>query len=165
MFGRTNSTRGVRNSYRQKGFEMKTTRRGKLWTVGTHGLSWKVSDGTGSKATATAITRDFSTLIHQLSCLLIRCNKFFFPPLDGLSDQAKGLSSEMPLRFHYTVHGAVQGVWFRRFTKQTADELGIVGWVKNDAVNTIVHNQSARTSSHSESDLGRKRQWCCHWRF
>jgi len=38
----------------------------------------------------------------------------------------------MPHWFHYTVYGEVQGVWFRRFTKQKADGLGIVGWVKND---------------------------------
>ena len=48
----------------------------------------------------------------------------------------------MPQRFHYTVHGEVQGVWFRVFTKRKADELGIVGWVKNDAVNAIARNQS-----------------------
>lgn len=46
----------------------------------------------------------------------------------------------MPHRFRYVVHGAVQGVWFRRFTKQKADELGIVGWAKNDAVNAIARN-------------------------
>ena len=46
----------------------------------------------------------------------------------------------MPRRFHYTVYGTVQGVWFRWFTKQKADELGIVGWVKNDAVNAVAHN-------------------------
>jgi len=49
----------------------------------------------------------------------------------------------MSHRFHYTVYGAVQGVWFRRFTKQKADELGIVGWVKNDVVNTIACTWSA----------------------
>jgi len=43
----------------------------------------------------------------------------------------------MPHRFHYTVYGEVQGVWFRRFTKQKADELGIVGWVKNDAGGSV----------------------------
>ena len=43
----------------------------------------------------------------------------------------------MPYRFHYTVYGTVQGVWFRWFAKQKADALGIVGWVKNDVVNTI----------------------------
>ncbi len=29
------------------------------------------------------------------------------------------------------VKGRVQGVWFRRFTKNIADELGISGYVKN----------------------------------
>ncbi|KAF9654143.1 Acylphosphatase [Thelephora ganbajun] len=43
----------------------------------------------------------------------------------------------MPRRLHYTVHGMVQGVWFRWFTKQKADELGIVGWVTNDAGGSV----------------------------
>ena len=70
----------------------------------------------------------------------------------------------MPLRFHFTIHGTVQGVWFRRFTKQTADELGIVGWVKNDAVNVIARNQPARIPSYHKSDIkpGRKRQRRCY---
>ncbi len=29
------------------------------------------------------------------------------------------------------IYGRVQGVYFRHTTKQTADALGIVGWVKN----------------------------------
>lgn len=29
------------------------------------------------------------------------------------------------------VKGRVQGVWFRRFTQQVANELGISGWVRN----------------------------------
>ncbi|KAF9786713.1 Acylphosphatase-like domain-containing protein [Thelephora terrestris] len=55
----------------------------------------------------------------------------------------------MPLRFHYTIYGDVQGVWFRRFTKQKADELGIVGWVKNDAGGSV----SGVAASTSDSAL------------
>jgi len=34
---------------------------------------------------------------------------------------------------HYDiwVEGKVQGVWFRKFTKLKADELGLNGWVRN----------------------------------
>ena len=32
---------------------------------------------------------------------------------------------------HYIVKGRVQGVGFRYFTRQLAEELGIKGWVKN----------------------------------
>ena len=31
----------------------------------------------------------------------------------------------------YSIHGRVQGVGFRWFTRQVADEIGISGWVKN----------------------------------
>ena len=32
---------------------------------------------------------------------------------------------------HVTVTGRVQGVFFRAWTKQQADELGVTGWVRN----------------------------------
>ncbi|MFT4153245.1 acylphosphatase [Parafilimonas sp.] len=32
---------------------------------------------------------------------------------------------------HITVKGKVQGVFFRKYTKQKATELGLKGWVKN----------------------------------
>jgi acylphosphatase len=34
-------------------------------------------------------------------------------------------------RFHAVITGRVQGVGFRYFTKETAQQLGIRGWVRN----------------------------------
>ena len=34
-------------------------------------------------------------------------------------------------RVHILVHGKVHGVFFRDYTKKTADKMGITGWVKN----------------------------------
>jgi acylphosphatase len=34
-------------------------------------------------------------------------------------------------RLHATVHGRVQGVNFRWYTRQRATELGVTGWVRN----------------------------------
>lgn len=34
----------------------------------------------------------------------------------------------------FRVKGKVQGVFFRVFTRDTAQQLGVVGWVKNDPV-------------------------------
>ena len=34
-------------------------------------------------------------------------------------------------RVHVFIRGRVQGVGFRNFTKERADELGVKGWVKN----------------------------------
>lgn len=42
-------------------------------------------------------------------------------------------------RFKVQVSGKVQGVWFRKSTKEKADELHLVGWVRNEndgSVNT-----------------------------
>jgi len=32
---------------------------------------------------------------------------------------------------HVLISGRVQGVWYRAFTKQKAEQLGIKGWVRN----------------------------------
>lgn len=34
-------------------------------------------------------------------------------------------------QFRATIHGKVQGVWFRAWARDTARELGITGWVRN----------------------------------
>lgn len=34
-------------------------------------------------------------------------------------------------RVHVFISGKVQGVWFRAYTKEEADRLGIKGWVRN----------------------------------
>lgn len=42
------------------------------------------------------------------------------------------MSTEDPLtRLHVAVRGRVQGVGFRWFAKEAADELGLSGWVRN----------------------------------
>lgn len=35
------------------------------------------------------------------------------------------------IHYRILVKGKVQGVWFRKFTKENADALGVKGWVKN----------------------------------
>eukprot|EP00041_Stephanoeca_diplocostata_P026461 m.714197 g.714197 ORF g.714197 m.714197 type:complete len:112 (-) comp22971_c1_seq88:713-1048(-) len=39
--------------------------------------------------------------------------------------------------FHFVVHGKVQHVSMRAYTKKQADKLGINGWVKNTADGTV----------------------------
>ncbi len=47
---------------------------------------------------------------------------------------------------HIIVHGRVQGVWFRAGTKEKADELGLLGWVKNRPEGTVeIHAQGEKT--------------------
>lgn len=38
---------------------------------------------------------------------------------------------------HFLVFGRVQGVWFRKFTLETATRLGIVGWVRNNSDGSV----------------------------
>ncbi|MBZ0306759.1 MAG: acylphosphatase [Anaerolineae bacterium] len=40
-------------------------------------------------------------------------------------------------RLHATVHGRVQGVNFRAYTRLFARELGLVGWVRNRPEGTV----------------------------
>ena len=37
----------------------------------------------------------------------------------------------------YTIHGKVQGVFFRKYTRQQAIRLGLRGWVMNTAEGTV----------------------------
>ena len=45
--------------------------------------------------------------------------------------------SEQIKRIHATVHGQVQGVFFRETTSQEAKKLGLSGWVRNLADGTV----------------------------
>lgn len=38
---------------------------------------------------------------------------------------------------HLTIHGRVQGVFYRDWTVKTAGELGLVGWVRNRRDGTV----------------------------
>ncbi|MDP7506784.1 MAG: acylphosphatase [Candidatus Woesearchaeota archaeon] len=43
----------------------------------------------------------------------------------------------MKKRLHLIIHGTVQGVFFRDFTKQQAKSLNITGYVKNQTGNSV----------------------------
>ncbi|KAK1936095.1 putative acylphosphatase [Babesia divergens] len=52
------------------------------------------------------------------------------------------------LAVQFRVHGRVQGVFFRKFTKLEADKLGIKGFVKNESDGTVIgEGQSASVES------------------
>jgi acylphosphatase len=58
-------------------------------------------------------------------------------------------------KLHAIFHGKVQGVWFRANFKKKADELGVVGWVKNlpdGTVEAIVEGE--------RKDLEEILDWC-----
>jgi acylphosphatase len=49
-------------------------------------------------------------------------------------------------RIHVIVQGRVQGVFFRAYTKEEADRLGLVGWVRNrhdGKVEAIIEGEAA----------------------
>jgi acylphosphatase len=41
------------------------------------------------------------------------------------------------IRVHVRVHGRVQGVYYRATTQETAQRLGLVGWVRNRSDGTV----------------------------
>jgi hydrogenase maturation protein HypF len=57
-----------------------------------------------------------------------------------------------PVRYGVRVHGTVQGVGFRPFVYRLAAELGLSGWVRNDAhgVDIEIQGDAARTARFLE---------------
>lgn len=41
------------------------------------------------------------------------------------------------IRVHLTIHGTVQGVFFRKHAQQKAEELRVTGWVANEIDGTV----------------------------
>jgi acylphosphatase len=65
--------------------------------------------------------------------------------------------SDKPQRLHLHVHGRVQGVAFRAHARRIAQDLGLVGWVRNcrDASVELVAEGEAIA-------LRNLREWCGH---
>lgn len=61
----------------------------------------------------------------------------------------------MKKTFQIEVFGKVQGVWFRKYTKQKADELAIKGTVKNMPNGSVCIQASAETAA-----INALVEWC-----
>ncbi|GAB5538293.1 MAG: acylphosphatase [Salibacteraceae bacterium] len=53
------------------------------------------------------------------------------------------------------VRGKVQGVWFRKYTQKKAQELELVGYVRNEPDGSVLI-----VAQGSEADLDRLEAWC-----
>ena len=49
-------------------------------------------------------------------------------------------------RMRLELQGAVQGVGFRPFVYQLANQLGLTGWVRNSSVGVVIEVEGQRTS-------------------
>lgn len=67
----------------------------------------------------------FKKICLLLMLLAASCNVPAARPATGPT------SAPVPRQVHVLVSGKVQGVGFRAFTKEKADDLGIKGWVRN----------------------------------
>jgi acylphosphatase len=59
------------------------------------------------------------------------------------------------IRRHVTVHGRVQGVWFRESTRRLAERHGVAGWVRNMPDGTV-----EAVSEGPEDDVARLVDFC-----
>lgn len=62
-------------------------------------------------------------------------------------------------KMHYeiTIKGRVQGVWFRKFTKNLADDLGVKGTVSNQPDDNVFAQAEGNTAILSQFLEGLKR--------
>ncbi len=58
----------------------------------------------------------------------------------------------------FRVTGRVQGVWFRAWTQQTAQELGLCGWVRNQPDGSVTGQAQAGTTGGGEAAFTRLRE-------
>eukprot|EP01104_Vermistella_antarctica_P015668 TRINITY_DN5197_c0_g1_i1.p1 TRINITY_DN5197_c0_g1~~TRINITY_DN5197_c0_g1_i1.p1 ORF type:complete len:117 (+),score=4.48 TRINITY_DN5197_c0_g1_i1:111-461(+) len=60
-------------------------------------------------------------------------------------------------RLHFFVSGRVQGVYFRKFTREKAISLGLVGWAKN-----LLDGRVEVLTEGSEEAIQQLVRWCRH---
>ncbi len=56
-------------------------------------------------------------------------------------------------RVHAIVHGRVQGVFFREYTRRQAEQLGLYGWVRNlpdRTVETVFEGDAEKVAAMSQ---------------
>lgn len=58
-------------------------------------------------------------------------------------------------RVHVYLSGRVQGVWFRAYTKEEADRLGVKGWVRN-----LPDGRVEAVFEGEEEVVGAMVRWC-----
>lgn len=58
-------------------------------------------------------------------------------------------------RIHLFISGRVQGVFFRAYTKEVAQNLGLVGWVKN-----LEDGRVEIIAEGKKTDLQKLIEWC-----
>ena len=80
-------------------------------------------------------------------------------------DRGPLIMKEQYIITKFEVSGRVQGVFFRKSTKQKADELGIWGWVRNTARGTVegeFEYVAQSTNNEIESHHENFRHWLCN---
>jgi acylphosphatase len=63
---------------------------------------------------------------------------------DGRTDRKNGCMSAPTTRLRLSIHGRVQGVWFRDSVRRIATERGVSGWAKNlsdGSVETVLEGE------------------------
>jgi len=81
-------------------------------------------------------------------------------------DRVPIIMKEQYIITKFEVSGRVQGVFFRKSTKERADELGIWGWVRNTARGTVEgefeYVAQSTIDDEIESHHGTFRHWLCN---
>lgn len=95
----------------------------------------KLSSARARKAAPSRTCIVVAAGVFALFGLLTLGGAFTGAPVESTSFVTMSASSS--LGFAFEVWGKVRGVWFRKYTQKRANELGLMGWVRNTSRGTV----------------------------
>ena len=96
-------------------------------------------------------------LYFKLFLIFVVAANFNFACINNQNSKTKNDRNKEMKTFQIHVHGIVQGVFFRKYTKNSAQENNITGFVRNESDGSVYIEATG-----TEDDLKNFIEWCHH---